>query len=83
MRSSSAAARSAAWPSRCRTYAEFLRRPESYPEDTDRLSVLAIARWLRRAAFDPDCEALLDRIESVDDPPWAQLRDALVAVRES
>jgi len=47
----------------------------------DFLAVLLLARNLRMAALDPRCEAMLDRLEGVEVAPWAQIRSAVVAIR--
>jgi hypothetical protein len=40
-----------------------------------------MARSLVTAARHPDCEALLDRLQVVESPPWPQLWGALIEIR--
>jgi hypothetical protein len=47
------------------------------------LSRLKLAWALRRLASDRVvCDALLERLEGITEAPWAQLREALVGVRD-
>src|SRR5512133_445750 len=53
------------------------------PEGDAWYAELTLAFALRKIANQPSTDLLIERLEGEVEPPWAALRDALVAVREA